>query len=329
MKIIIAGSTGRLGVKALNVIDKLKKQGVNIEIVGLIANTRKEDLEKQAQTFSVPKNNVILASKTGERTIENLINSDAEIVINVVSGVSGVKITEHALRAGKKLLLGNKESIVIRKEGFTELEKELVFPLDSEHNAIFEIIKNNPQKEVEKMIIPCSGGVFLGKKRSELKDVSVEQALVHPSWDMGAKISIESATLINKGLELIEAHILFDIPLEKIEPAIHPQCLIHGIVKFKNGEYHQYESAPNMEEHIKNGLLRALGLNTDTERKIKRLKEVEVIAPDHDTFEGIRLVLEAFERGGMEEFLNKEEEVINRFLTGEVGFLEIFDLLKH
>lgn len=345
-KIVILGSTGSLGTQALEVLKKYKKE---FQVIGLCANNNRVLLEKQAKQCALKKN-IVLASRDGRVAVNNLAKlKEADIILNVLSGTSGIVPTKTALKAGKILILGNKESLVADGDAVMGLVKhrDQLIPLDSEHNSIYEIIKANPEKKIKKIIIPCSGGPFLGRTKAELKNITVAQALAHPKWSMGAKINIESATLLNKGLEVVEAYYLFGLPFNKIDVKIHPQCKIHGIVEFYDtslkgaaaSQQIAYISNPDMKEHIENTLLRAIQKTPKNSQKaIRALKPTELLAlnPDHKAFPGIKLVLKAFNKektptkraANMKSFLKEEEKVIAQFLKDKIKFQEIFSNLQ-
>lgn len=333
--VVILGSTGSLGVQALEVLGKYKK---HFRVIGLSANINKSLLEKQAKKLKVKK--ILLASRSASSSLATLAaTEEADIIINVLSGISGINPSLSALKAGKILLLGNKESLVAEGKKVMNLvahdtrnphrksDARLV-PLDSEHNAIFEILQKFPHKKIEKIILPCSGGPFYKKSAAVLTEVTITDALKHPRWNMGPKISIESATLINKGLEIIEAHFLFNLPLSKISAVYHPEAQIHGAVKFKNEKFlTAYVSNPDMREHIENALLRAAGLPplSKTFQKIlpSSLKKVS-----SKTLRGLDLVLKFFKKNPhkMRQFLLREEKIIAKFLANKIKFLDIFKL---
>lgn len=328
-KVVILGSTGSLGVQALTVLGKHKK---HFKVIGLSANKNRELLAQQAKKFDVPKNNTILASKDGQAKISTLAKlKEADIVINVLSGTVGIEPSKSTMEAGKILLLGNKESLI--SEGMKLLKMSgKIIPIDSEHNAIFEVLKKFPKKKVEKIIIPCSGGPFWNRtKKSQFEKLTPIDVLKHPRWKMGEKILVESATLLNKGLEIIEAYYLFLLPLRKIEVIIHPQCMIHGIVEFTDGKKMAYISRPDMKEHIENALFFAAGIKGPV-RTIRKLKPKEYVFqnPNHEILRGIELVLKTFQQNPykMEKFLQEEEKIINKFLQGKIKFLDIFKQLQ-
>ena len=318
-KIIILGATGSLGKQTLEVLKKRKK---DFEVLALSSHKNEELLLKQAKEFNVK--HVILSSRDGKNSLENLCQlKEADIVVNVLSGVAGIGPTVTTLSEGKTLLLGNKESLIASRK---KLNTENIIPIDSEHNAIHEILKKFPDKKIKKIILPCSGGPFFGRKN--LDNITVEEALNHPKWKMGSKISLESATLINKGLEIIEAHYLFKIPLNKIEVLVHPEAIVHGIVEFEDFKI-AYLSKPDMKEHIENALCESLGLERPN-GEIRELKEKEFTfyKPDTKLFKGIDLVKTAYILGDMKKFLSKEEEVLQEFLDKKISFVAIYRNLE-
>lgn len=324
-KVVILGSTGSLGTQTLEVLEKYKK---DFHVIGLSANTSKDILNSQVKDLEINPENIILTSVDGEEALNDLVKlPETDIVINVLPGISGVNPTKKALKAGKIVLLGNKESLVAQGDEIMKLAKQnQLIPLDSEHNAVYEILQKYPNKTVKKIILPCSGGPFFGQK--DLSNITAEQALAHPKWKMGKKITIESATLLNKGLEIIEAHYLFNIPLEKIQALIHPECAIHGIVEFENEQnLFAYISKPDMKEHIENALLRAINKTPKNRVRTIHPDEFTLLPPDHETFPGIKIVTEAFkaDRTKMAQFLKKEESLIDQFLKGKISFAEIFE----
>jgi len=291
---------------------------------------------EQVAQHGVSRQNAVLTSRDGEKPIFELISSpEVDIVINVLSGFAGIEPSIQALRAGKTLLLGNKESVVAEGEKIMKLaENAQLIPLDSEHNAIYEILRSRPSIQPDSITLPCSGGPFLNTPKNVLETVTPLEALSHPKWSMGPKVSIESATLLNKGLEVIEAHYLFNLPLEKIKTVAHPECRIHGIVTFTDGQKLAYLSPPNMKEHIKNALLRAQNLAPDLQKIIVPLSEAEkkgctLLPIDHQKLPGIKTVLNSFRSGvDLKRFLKREEAVIDRFLQNQIAFMEIYSELK-
>jgi len=315
-KIVIWGSTGSLGRQVLEVLENYTR---DFQIVAISGKTNAGLLNEQAQKYHVKR------AFIGENTLP----PNADIVVNLLSGTAGIRPTKTALKSGKALLLANKESLVAEGEEIMRLCKTPIIPIDSEHNAIYEILRQNPGKEIEKIILPCSGGPFHGLK--DLSPVTVEQALHHPRWQMGPKITIESATLINKGLEIIEAFYLFNLPLNKIEVKIHPECQIHGMVKFINeAQPIAYLAPPDMKEHLENALLRSI--DKAPKRTIRPLlpNEFQLGEPNHSLLPGIKIVLNYFQKNPhkMKEFLQNEELQIQKFLNKEVDFLTLLSSLE-
>jgi len=333
-KIIVLGSTGSLGTQTLEVLKSYQQQ---LKVVGLSAHTQKALLEKQREAFEVPRENTVL---TSQKTVDHLV-SIADVVVNVLPGTAGIEPTIHALKAGKTVLLGNKESLVAEGQKVMKLaEPGKLIPLDSEHNAIYEILRQYPHGKINSIVLPASGGPFLGYTESQLQKVTAAQALNHPKWKMGPKITIESATLLNKGLEVIEAHHLFALPLSKIHVKVHPECQIHGVVEFKGKTtttpkkktHIAYISNPDMRIHIENALRVATNLPSKSKKHIQEinLKNYNLTPPNHALLPGIKIVTAAFQKHPtkMHQFLKKEEAMIHSFLKGKIAFTEIFSELS-
>ncbi len=324
-KIVVLGSTGSLGTQILGLLSTYSK---HFNVIGLSANKNEQLLKKQAKKFGVK--NIAL---TRAQILKLATLKEADIIVNVLSGSSGIAPTIAALKSGKTLLLANKESLFAEGEKIMKLAKlcsiPQIIPLDSEHNAVFEILKKYPRQKVKKIILPCSGGPFWGKKNKELKNVTLAQAIAHPKWKMGTKISLESATLINKGFEIIEAHYLFDLPLKKIEVYLHPECILHGTVEFKDFTA-GYIGKPDMAEHLENALLRSIGI-TPKNHRIKKIK-LGKFSDKKISFNalGIKTVIQAFNRGikNRKNFLKKEEKVLKDFIRGRVTFDRILRVLS-
>lgn len=313
-KIIILGSTGNLGRQTIEVI---LRHPHSLKVVGLTAHTSEKLLNEQATNLGV-KNTALHP---------NIDFSEADIVINLLSGIVGIEPTKRALKSGKTLLLANKETLVAAGEEIMALANAgQIIPVDSEHNAIFEILKAH-SAPIRRLILPCSGGPFLGKTSEEIANLTATEALAHPKWNMGPKISIESATLLNKGLEIIEAHYLFGLPLDQIEARIHPECLFHGIVEFTDGKILAYKSKPDMREHIENALL----LPDPPHPAIVEIgyQDLEKLPfPDHATLPGINLIIQAFKKGRIKNFLQKEEHLIKEFLKGRMTVATLLSRLR-
>lgn len=305
--IAILGSTGSLGTQTLEVLESYRGE---FKVVGLLAKKSRGLLEEQGKNWQCE---ISLTPRIFE----------ADIVVNVVPGLAGIEYSKKALQQGSTLLLGNKESLVAEGEEIMSIKTGRIIPLDSEHNAIYEILKAHPNQEVEKLIITASGGPFWGKDPSQM---TAKEALKHPKWKMGPKVSIESATFLNKGLEIVEAHHLFNIPYEQIEVLVHPECQVHSMVKF-HGQEHPigYLAKPDMKEHIENALLRALGKSPQRSIRPIEPKQFRFHQPDHDKFPGINLVLRAKDK---KAFLQKEESLIKQFLADQLNYSELLNGLK-
>ncbi len=337
-KIVILGSTGSIGTQTLDVIDHLKDWSV----VGLSANTSIDLLERQAKKYK-PEFVVIMNEDlkkeleyrlkeletnvlSGIKGLEYLAGEvDVDLVVNSLVGAAGLKPTMAALNSGNNLGLANKESLVIGGE-IIEGYINKILPIDSEHNAIFQILEGHHNKDIDNLILTASGGPFRNYSFEELKNVTVKEALDHPNWDMGGKITIDSATMMNKGLEVIEAHWLFKQPYDKINVAIHPESIIHSMVEFVDSSIIAELGVADMRIPIQYVL-------TYPERipgKSKRLNLFEVDqlnfqAPDFERFPALKLAYQAGREGGtMPAVLNAANEIaVSGFLNKNISFLDI------
>lgn len=336
--IVILGATGNLGLQTLEVLKSYKK---SLGIFGLSGFKNKKLLNKLAKNCtSNTKDRRPLVVTTTSEILALSTHKSADIIINLISGIAGLRPTIAALKAGKIVILANKESLFLAGEKIMKLARlgENLIPLDSEHNAIFEILKfadssraarSNP---IDKIILTGSGGAFFGKSAKQLKRLTANDAFKKSVWNMGQKITIESATLINKGLEIIEAHHLFNIPLKNIEVKIDKTAHLHAIVKFKSGKMLGYFSAPDMRHHIKNALNTALGNPSSETSPIREISKKDLAAlpsPDHETFPGIKIVLSAYTNSARNQklrlsFLKSEEKAIADFIKGKITFPEIY-----
>ncbi|QCX32272.1 1-deoxy-D-xylulose-5-phosphate reductoisomerase [Caloramator sp. E03] len=347
-KISILGSTGSIGKQTIDII---RKNSDKYKILALSANTNIDLLYEQALEFN-PKYLVVMDEKKYSELKLKLSNSktkvlcgveglefiaslnDADIILNSVVGMIGLKPTIASIRAGKTIALANKETLVVGGEIIKrELKdsKASIIPVDSEHNAIFQCIKGENISSVRKLILTASGGPFRGMKKNELKDITPEMALKHPRWNMGKKISIDSATLMNKALEVIEAHYLFNIDYNFIDVVIHPQSIIHSMVEYIDGSIIAQLSKTDMRHPIQY----ALDYPNRYESQIGYLNlfdigEITFEKPDYETFECLKLGLWAAKTGGsMPAVLNAaNEEAVNLFLNNKIKFLEIAELIK-
>jgi len=341
----ILGSTGSIGVQALNVCENLK-----INVVSLIAHSNIKLMEEQIRRYK-PKvaamqdekaaselkqavedtNTKVLAGEEG--ILEAVTHNDADTVLTSVVGIAGLLPTVAAINAGKNIALSNKETLVTAGSIITKLAKDKgvkIFPVDSEHSAIFQCLAGNRNRDVEKIILTASGGPFRGYTKEQLKNVTVEQALKHPNWSMGSKITIDSATMMNKGLEIIEAMWLFDVPVSKIEVIVHPESIIHSMVAFKDGSIMAQMGAPDMRIPIQLALTWPERMENPFNRvDFDKLKALSFNKPDLETFEALKLAYEAAETGGtLPCAMNAANEVaVDMFLQGRISFLQITEVV--
>ena len=248
-KIIILGSTGSIGTQALEIIEANPDK---FQVVGLAGNSNKELLAAQASKFSVDQKNVAVGADEATALVEN---TDADVVINGITGSIGLAPTLATLKTGKRLALANKESLIVGGRLVTEAAAPgQIVPVDSEHSALAQCLLAGDAKEVAALILTASGGPFRGFTAEQLKQVTPEQALKHPTWTMGRVVTTNSATMVNKGLELIEAHLLFNVPFDQIEVTVHPQSVVHSMVSFIDGSIIAQCSPPDMKLPIALGM---------------------------------------------------------------------------
>ena len=248
-KIIILGSTGSIGTQALEIIEAKPDK---FQVVGLAGNSNKELLAAQASKFSVDQKNVAVGADEATALVEN---TDADVVINGITGSIGLAPTLATLKTGKRLALANKESLIVGGRLVTEAAAPgQIVPVDSEHSALAQCLLAGDSKEVAKLILTASGGPFRGFTAEQLKQVTPEKALKHPTWTMGRVVTTNSATMVNKGLELIEAHLLFNVPFDQIEVTVHPQSVVHSMVSFIDGSIIAQCSPPDMKLPIALGM---------------------------------------------------------------------------
>ena len=349
-KIVILGSTGSIGRNALNVISKFPDK---FKITGLTAGKNIALLIDQINSFQ-PEVVAVSDEETYEALkammsdrhrstkvlhgVEGICSvasmPDADIVISAIVGAAGLLPTISAIRAGKTIALANKETLVMAGDiVMAEVKKSGVslLPVDSEHSAIFQCINGCKMDTIRKLILTASGGPFVGKALDELGNVRPEDALRHPNWSMGRKISIDSATLMNKGLEVIEAHHLFGMPADRIDVLVHPQSIIHSIVEFNDGSYTAQLSSPDMKGPIAYALSfpeRLAGVMKPLEWE--KLSGLTFHKPDNKTFPSLLLAYSALKAGGtMPAVLNASNEIaVNAFLDEVIGFRDIPVIIK-
>ena len=346
-KVLVLGSTGSIGVNTLNVIRNFPDK---FSVAALTINTRIDLLEPQIYEFKPPVvvvKDEKLASELRKKLtvkcevlsgIEELIyvaaNLDYDILLGAMVGFAGLAPTLEAIKRGKRIALANKETLVVGGELVTELcEKynaELI-PVDSEHSAIYQCLVGEDIHSVQKIILTASGGPFLHLNKEELKNVTVKEALNHPTWKMGNKVTIDSASMMNKGLEVIEAHWLFGLPKEKIEVAIHPQSIIHSMVEFIDGSIKAQMGLPDMKLPIQY----ALGYPERLKSKFQKtclpdIKTLTFFSPDLQKFECLKLAYQVLNDGGTAPcVLNAANEVaVDRFLNGDIKFSYIPTLIN-
>lgn len=346
--IAILGSTGSIGTQALEVIEAHPD---HFEVEVLTAQNNCDLLIEQSLKFK--PNVVVICNEdhyqkvfdaldpkdikvyAGEKALASVVEMDTvDLVLTALVGYSGLKPTINAINAGKNIALANKETLVVAGELITNLAQEKgvnIYPVDSEHSAIFQCIVGEFHNPIEKIILTASGGPFRGKKREELAAVTKAQALKHPNWDMGAKITIDSASLMNKGLEVIEAKWLFGLKTEQIDVIVHPQSIIHSMVQFEDGSIKAQMGLPDMKLPIQY----AMGYPERLKSNFPRFSFVDYPQltfeqPDIETFRNLSLAFEALKKGGnMPCILNAANEiVVAEFLKDKVGFLEMSDLVE-
>lgn len=346
-KVLILGSTGSIGVSSLNVI---REHPDKFKVVGLTTNSNIDLLEEQIKEFNptiVAVRDRINAKELSKRFYnskeilsgdEGILsatkNSDYDILIGAMVGFSGLLPTIEAIKKGKRIALANKETLVVAGEIVTALVAECnseIIPVDSEHSAIYQCLIGENLKEVEKIILTASGGPFLHKDKSFFETATVAEALNHPNWKMGSKITIDSATMMNKGLEVIEAHWLFGLAPEKIEVVIHPQSIIHSMVQFVDGSIKAQLGLPDMKLPIQYALSFPERIENNFERtNLPLIKNFTFIEPDFDKFECLKLAYQSLQQGGNSPcILNAANEIaVEKFLSGKIRFSDIAFIIK-
>ncbi len=344
-KLVLLGATGSIGESTLRVI---RKHPEKIELIGISANSQHEKLIKIANEFNVPNASLTQTPSkglsfpkstnllTGSESLCQLASIDeADVVIVAVVGAIGLLPTLTALKAGKDVVLANKESLVVGGKIVTETAKEYgakIIPADSEHNAIFQCIKGESDRTVESVILTASGGPFRELPLQDLKDVSVEQALHHPNWSMGKKITVDSATMANKGLELIEARWLFDLLPNQLEVVIHPTSIVHGIVRFVDGCCISQMTPPSMTFALQNAILFP-ERHPSVEKSIDFSKPLDLSfsPPSLKRYPCLRLALETLreEKTAPLIFNAANEVAVEAFLRKRIGFLDISSIIEN
>lgn len=346
-KIAILGSTGSIGTQTLDIVSK----NDDLQVVGIAAGRNIDLLEKQIRQFS-PRLAAVGDEKKAqelrlrvqdtdckvvggmEGLIELAVMEDAEILVTAIVGMIGIRPTVAAICAGKHIALANKETLVTAGHIIMPLAKEhgvKILPVDSEHSAIFQALNGENPKTIEKLLITASGGPFRGKKTEELQNMQVEDALKHPNWAMGQKITIDSATLVNKGLEVMEAKWLFDVDLDRIQVVVQPQSVIHSMIEFKDGSIMAQLGTPDMRLPIQYALYEGERKYLDGERlDFAKLASITFENPDMETFKGLPLAMRASKIGGsMPTVFNAaNEKAVALFLNRKIGFLDIYKIIE-
>ena len=341
--LVVLGATGSIGTQTLEVAarmgipvaavaarqgsDRLAEIGETHPgcLVGVTSPTRDEE-RRFAARFGA-------RARFGPESLVELAALDGCIVINGVVGFAGLPATLGALAAGNRLALANKESLVaagpVVLEALSQSSGELI-PVDSEHSALFQCLVGEPRSAVRRMMLTASGGPFFGRRREELENVTPRQALAHPTWSMGPRITIDSATLVNKGLEVIEAHYLFGIPLEDIEVVIHPQSIVHSLVEFVDGSLKAHLGEPDMRVPIQYAITYPARSQGVLGQFSLAGRDLTFRAPDHDAFPALSLAYEAGRRGGSAPaaFNAADEVAVHAFLEGRLGFQGISLILE-
>ncbi|MBA2439660.1 MAG: 1-deoxy-D-xylulose-5-phosphate reductoisomerase [Thermoleophilaceae bacterium] len=344
-RILIIGSTGSIGTQALDVVS----QSDSLEVVGLAAHSNAELVLEQAAAYGVGR--VALADPdasaraaeawTGgdvlagpEGLVSLITDTDCDLVLNALVGSAGLGPTVAALGEGIDLALANKESLVVGGElvmALAEATGAQILPVDSEHSALFQLVESQPPGTVDRLVLTASGGPFRGRSAAELTGVSREEALAHPTWDMGGKITVDSATLMNKGLELIEAHHLFGLPYDRIDVVVHPQSIVHALIQLNDGASLAHLGHPDMRVPISYALHHPERADVTVEAlDLAAVGELTFEPPDTETFTCLRLAQEAAVAGGTAPcILNAANEVaVHSFLTGELDFPGIAGVIE-
>ena len=346
-KIAILGSTGSIGTQTLEVV----RENGDLQVLGLAAGNNTKLLETQIREFQ-PK---LVAVWTEEKAkelrdnvkdldvkivsgmeglIEIAVLEESEILVTAIVGMIGIRPTIEAIKKGKDIALANKETLVTAGHIIMPLAKEhgvSILPVDSEHSAIFQSLQGNPRGALHKILLTASGGPFRGRTKEELSNIQVEDALKHPNWEMGRKITIDSSTLINKGLEVIEAKWLFDVDIEQIEVVVHPQSIIHSMVEYVDGAIIAELGTPDMKLPIQYALYYPERRFLSGERvDFAKLSQLTFEKPDMETFYGLRLAIEAGKTGGsLPTVFNAANELaVSMFLNREIRYLEIPEIIE-
>lgn len=344
----LLGSTGSIGTQTLDVIRKNK----DLKVVALAAGTRVEELARQVREFKPEL--VSVGSEDGAKQLR-LLTADmdlkivygmegltaaaalpgADVVVTAVVGMMGIEPTIAAIKAHKDIALANKETLVTAGHIIMKLAREngvSIYPVDSEHSAIFQCLNGENRAEVQKILLTASGGPFRGRTLKELENVTLNDALKHPNWAMGKKITIDSSTMVNKGLEVMEAQWLFNVPADRVQVVVQPQSIIHSMVQFVDGSIMAQLGSPDMRLPIQYALYYPHRRPLDTKPvDFYELGQITFEKPDMDTFRGLKLAYEAARRGGnIPTALNAANELaVSKFLNEEIKYLDIPEIIEY
>ena len=346
-KIAIVGSTGSIGTQTLDIV----RQNPDLQVVGLGAGKNIELLEKQIREFQ-PRLAVVYDEEAAKvlRTrvadtgtiveagmsglIDLAVMEESELLVTAIVGMIGIRPTLCAIEAGKDIALANKETLVTAGHVIMPAAKEhnvRILPVDSEHSAIFQALHGEDHDSIAKLLITASGGPFRGRKTEDLRHVTVEDTLKHPNWVMGQKITVDSATLVNKGLEVMEARWLFDVPLSDIEVVVQPKSIIHSMVEFRDGAVIAQLGTPDMHLPIQYALFYPERRFLPGERlDFRALRQIAFEEPDMETFLGLPMAIEAARAGGsMPTVFNAANEAaVKLFLEKKISFLDIYEIIR-
>lgn len=346
-KIAILGSTGSIGTQTLEIVRTNK----DLEVVALAAGGNVTLMEQQVREFH-PKVAVMWSTEAAEDLkqrvadmevrilygmdglLELAVLPEVEVLVTAIVGMIGIRPTIAAIEAGKTIALANKETLVCAGHIIMPLAREKgvsILPVDSEHSAIFQSMNGEPKNRIEKILLTASGGPFRGKKKEELVNIKPENALKHPNWSMGRKITIDSSTLVNKGLEVIEAKWLFDVDFSQIQVVVHPQSIIHSMVEYVDGGIMAQLGTPDMKLPIQYALFYPDRRPMEGKRlDFYELANITFEKPDMETFRGLKLAYEAGEMGGsMPTVLNAaNEKAVSLFLDGKIEYLQIAEIIE-
>ncbi len=347
-KIVLLGSTGSIGTQTLDVV---RNNPEELKVIGIAANKSVDEVEQQVREFE-PKYVTMFDEKAAadlkvriadvptkvmsgmEGLVEISTVPEADTVLTAVVGMIGIRPTIAAIESGKDIALANKETLVTAGHiimPLAERQKVKILPVDSEHSAIFQSLNGEPKAKLEKILLTASGGPFRGKKTDELEFMTADDALKHPNWDMGPKVTIDSASLVNKGLEVMEARWLFDVSVDQIQVVVHPQSIIHSMVQFVDGAVMAQLGVPDMKLPIQYALFYPDRMPMSEKRlDFFELQSMTFEKPDTETFRGLALAYEAARAGGsMPTVFNAANEMaVKMFLNRKIKFLDIYDMIS-